>query len=196
MKTFEEAVAFHGHACPGLAFGFRVSQAALSILGKRSLDEELVAVVENQSCAVDAIQLLTGCTLGKGNLIVTDYGKQTYTFMKRPDGDGVRITVKWVQPSESKETKEMWHRFSAGEQSPEIMRTIRACKGKKMQEILKADLIDLFDIQHISGTLPEKAKVFRSVRCSKCHEKVMEPKAVTIGEDILCIPCSNTLERQ
>lgn len=44
--------------------------------GGRDIDEEMVAIVENDSCAVDAIQVLTGCTLGKGNLIFRDYGKQ------------------------------------------------------------------------------------------------------------------------
>ncbi len=194
MKTFAEAVAFHGHACPGLAFGFRVSEAALTILGDRARDEELVAVVENKSCAVDAIQLLTGCTFGKGNLIVNDYGKQTYTFMKRPGGEGVKIAVKWVQPPENHATKEIWQRFSAGDSSPEVMQTIKACKGKKMQAILKADLDELFDIQHINGELPEKAKVFRSIRCSKCGEKVMEPKTIKIGADLLCMPCSEITE--
>jgi hypothetical protein len=42
--------------------------------------------VENDSCAVDAVQVMTGCTFGKGNLIFRDYGKQAYTFMSRATG--------------------------------------------------------------------------------------------------------------
>ncbi|NOZ25951.1 MAG: formylmethanofuran dehydrogenase, partial [Nitrospirae bacterium] len=72
--TFEDAVRFHGHVCPGLALGYRVSDLVLRELGPRSEDEELVAIVENNSCAVDAIQVMTGCTFGKGNLIFRDYG--------------------------------------------------------------------------------------------------------------------------
>jgi formylmethanofuran dehydrogenase subunit E len=82
MKTFEDIVEFHGHVCPGLALGYRVSMFALKELGERALDEELVAIVENNSCAVDAVQVITGCTFGKGNLIFKDYGKQVYTFIK------------------------------------------------------------------------------------------------------------------
>ena len=49
-KEFQEVVEFHGHACPGLAFGFRATKLALRELGiSRSSDEELVAVVENNS---------------------------------------------------------------------------------------------------------------------------------------------------
>jgi len=35
----------------------------------RATDEEFVAIVENDSCSVDAIEVVTGCTMGKGNLI-------------------------------------------------------------------------------------------------------------------------------
>ena len=62
---------FHGHKCPGLATGFRVATEAMAKLGLDGpeADEELVCVTENDSCAVDAVQVITGCTMGKGNLI-------------------------------------------------------------------------------------------------------------------------------
>jgi formylmethanofuran dehydrogenase subunit E-like metal-binding protein len=64
-----EVVQFHGHLCPGLALGYRVAKAALRELkADRPQDEELVAVVENDSCAADAIQFITGCTFGKETL--------------------------------------------------------------------------------------------------------------------------------
>ena len=76
-----DAIQFHGHLCPGLALGYRVAKAALRELGAdRPHDEELVAIVENDSCAADAVQYITGCTFGKGNLIFSDFGKHVYTF--------------------------------------------------------------------------------------------------------------------
>ena len=67
--TVERAREFHGHLCAGLTIGIRASQIALREIGPHSADEEVVAIVETDMCAVDAIQLLTGCTFGKGNLI-------------------------------------------------------------------------------------------------------------------------------
>ncbi len=58
-----------------------------------SQDEEIVAVVENDSCAVDAVQVLTGCTFGKGNLLFKDHGKQVYTFINRNTNDAVRVSL-------------------------------------------------------------------------------------------------------
>ena len=66
---FNTAVQFHGHICPGLSIGYRVAVLAADHFKDRSKDEELVAIAENRSCAVDAIQAINGCTCGKGNLI-------------------------------------------------------------------------------------------------------------------------------
>lgn len=81
QKDWERCIDFHGHQCPGLAIGFRVAMAARKGLGVTSAgDEELVCVAENDSCSVDAIQLLLSCTLGKGNLLYRDRGKQAFSF--------------------------------------------------------------------------------------------------------------------
>lgn len=44
-------------------------------IGAHARDEEVVAAMEPDMCGVDAIQFLTGCTFGKGNLIDLDVGK-------------------------------------------------------------------------------------------------------------------------
>jgi len=68
--TYEEIIQFHGHECPGLAIGYRMAIAAMENLESfRADDEELVAIVENDACGVDALQCVTGCTFGKGNLL-------------------------------------------------------------------------------------------------------------------------------
>ena len=44
-------------------------------------------------CGVDAIQFLTGCTFGKGNLIHKDYGKMVFSFYDRWKGTGFRMLL-------------------------------------------------------------------------------------------------------
>ena len=84
IKSFQDAIAFHGHACPGLALGYRAAQYAMDALrAGRSDDEELVCIVENDACGVDAIQVVAGCSVGKGNLVLHDLGKHAYTFIDR-----------------------------------------------------------------------------------------------------------------
>jgi formylmethanofuran dehydrogenase subunit E len=189
MNTFEGVVDFHGHSCPGLALGYRVSVCALKELGERAGDEELVAIVENNSCAVDAVQVLTGCTFGKGNLIFRDYGKQVYTFIRRPSGDGVRISVDWRPPEETDEEKTVWDRYRKGDRSGEVLKKVHDRKAKKIEVILSAGDEELFKVVKSRMDLPEEAKIYPSLRCGACGEKVMEPRARVKDGKIVCIPC-------
>ncbi len=189
---FKEVVKFHGHVCPGLAMGYRVAEfAATRLLFDRAGDEELVAVVENNSCAVDAIQVVLGCTAGKGNLIFKDYGKQVYTFFKRADGQALRVAIAWIAPAESQKSADMWQKFRGGDRSLEVVSVVNASKGQKVKMILEAADDLLFSASQSHESLPGKAQVFRTVICADCGEKCMEPKSA-IGEDgvLRCLPCS------
>jgi formylmethanofuran dehydrogenase subunit E len=189
MKSFEDIVGFHGHACPGLALGYRVAVFALRELGNRATDEELVAIVENSSCAVDAVQVLTGCTFGKGNLIFRDYGKQVYTFIKRPSADGIRVAVDWKAPEETEEEKKRWERYMQGDRSEEVIKAVHDRKARKIGLILNADDADLFKVTKGKMRLPEEAKIYPSLSCAECNEKMMEPRARVKDGKIVCIPC-------
>src|SRR5512135_1612946 len=139
MKNYDDVVEFHGHSCPGLALGYRVSLCCLREFNLRAEDEELVAIVENNSCAVDAVQVMTGCTFGKGNLIFRDYGKQVYTFIRRPSGKGLRISVNWKRPAETDEEKELWEKYIGGDRSKKVLQSVHDGKAAKIRYILEAD---------------------------------------------------------
>ena len=189
MKTYDEIVDFHGHSCPGLALGYRVSLCALREFKGRSEDEELVAIVENNSCAVDAVQVMTGCTFGKGNLIFRDYGKQVYTFIKRPSGKSLRISVHWQKPEESSEEKAMWERYAKGNHSRKVLDFVHNRKAAKTKHILEAEEKELMKVLKGRQTLPGEARVYPSIPCGVCGEKVMEPRARVRNGKLLCIPC-------
>lgn len=189
MKTYNDVVDFHGHSCPGLALGYRVSLCCLREFKGRAEDEELVAVVENNSCSIDAVQVMTGCTFGKGNLIFRDYGKQVYTFIKRPSGKCVRISVHWQRPAESDEEKSMWERYANGDRSRKILDFVHNAKTARVKHILEAEEKKLLKVTKGLQSLPEEARIYPSIHCEACGEKVMEPRARVRGGKILCIPC-------
>jgi formylmethanofuran dehydrogenase subunit E len=56
IPSFEEVVRFHGHKCPGLALGYRAALIAMSEVkaSESSGDEEMVAILENDACGIDA----------------------------------------------------------------------------------------------------------------------------------------------
>lgn len=179
---------FHGHVCPGLIYGYRAAKAALSALGPRSADEELVAIVENDSCAVDAIQVLTGCSFGKGNLIFRDFGKSVYTFLSRDTGRGVRISVDY-KAEESPDDADVWRKYMSGDRSEEVVKGIAARKARKVRAILEAPEELVLTIRPANEALPARARIFPSGRCSICGEKVMEPRLRLKDGKPVCLAC-------
>jgi len=182
-----DAIQFHGHLCPGLALGYRVAKAALRELkAERPRDEELVAVVENDSCAADAVQYITGCTFGKGNFIFRDYGKHVYTFFNRRSGQGVRISEDFRGFEGDKLFDELKKKQEAGQ---DVSAERQTYMMEKAAAILKADETVIMKIDWISTSPPSEAKIRGSVRCALCGEKFMESRGRVKNGKIVCIPC-------
>ena len=96
QQLWDECVKFHGHSCPGLAIGFRATELAMEKMGKQfsaDSDEQIVCITENDACGVDAVQYISGCTLGKGNLIYRPTGKMAFSFFDRESGDSIRLML-------------------------------------------------------------------------------------------------------
>lgn len=92
-------------------------------IGSHSADEEVVAVVETDIRAVDAVQFLTGCTFGKGNLIHRDYSKNAFTFVCRSDEKAIRVLTKTESWGASvDEHRQLFAKVRAGSyfNSPEV----------------------------------------------------------------------------
>jgi formylmethanofuran dehydrogenase subunit E len=186
-NDLRDVVQFHGHLCPGLALGFRVAKAALRELNAdRPRDEELVAIVENDTCAVDAVQFVTGCTFGKGNLVFRDYGKHVYTFYNRRNGQGVRISENYRGFENDQRFPALKKREEAGE---DMTREMQMFKMEKSAAILKADEKELFTIVPVSSPPPEEASIRNSLRCAICGEKFMESRKREKNGKVVCIPC-------
>jgi formylmethanofuran dehydrogenase subunit E len=94
-EDLARCVAFHGHICPGLIYGYLVAKEAMKLMNLgRATDEEIVAICDNDSCAVDALQVLLGTSTGKGNLIIRDFGKNAYTVLSRSGQKSYRFVRK------------------------------------------------------------------------------------------------------
>lgn len=170
LTNWERCVEFHGHECPGLAMGVKACEAAMEKLGlKFSKDEEIVCVTENDACGVDAIQVLTGCTFGKGNLIYKGTGKMAFSFFNRSNGESLRMIVK---PSN------------------------REMDRKQRQEfILNAPIDEVFAFSKPKFELPEKARLFTTVLCEKCGEGAPEHKIRMNDGKKVCLDCFKDYSR-
>jgi formylmethanofuran dehydrogenase subunit E len=191
-EDLKHCIAFHGHLCPGLVYGYRVAKAASDLLGfKRSVDEEIVAISENDSCAVDGIQVILGTTMGKGNLILKDYGKNAYTVLSRSRKKAYRFSRKKVYRYDG-EKKDDFDRIDAG-----ITAGTATESDKRRHKLLKAkDLLtqpfeEVFFVEEIEYVMPPYAPLARSEACAVCGEMTMSTKmAAAENGRLICIPCS------
>jgi len=198
LTTYEDAVAFHGHSCPGLALGYRATKHALATLhAERAADEDLVAIVENDACGVDAVQAIAGCSVGKGNLILRDLGKHAYTFINRTTGTAIRLVqrpeplMERIEPVASA----LREKVMTGKATPEETREFHERQAGVIEKILAIPIGDLFIEKEARSDIPERARISRSVTCACCGEMVAEHRARIKNGKIVCIPCAGEYSR-
>lgn len=161
-KLLEKSAAFHGHICPGLLVGVKASMYVMELFEEQySKDEELVCVSENDACGVDAIQVILGCSVGKGNLLFKLRGKQAFSFYDRKSGKSARLVLK------------SWGNMTVKE---------------KTNHLTNTDYHDLFELKE-AAPLPGKAKLFKSVRCECCGEEAAEHFIRNQDEKTVCLDC-------
>lgn len=189
-QDFLKCVDFHGHVCPGLAMGYAAVKHGMSMLGLEfSRDEEIVAVVENDSCAVDAVQVLLGCTFGKGNLVFRNWGKQVFTFMDRRTGRAARISFRGPIPG-SEERKAIRNRIDARTASPDDRDKLKYLRDRAVLDLIGPDSISLFDVKEIEAEFPAETVPVSTVACAVCGEPTVMGRMVRDGDTLLCGDCA------
>lgn len=195
ITPFVEVTRFHGHLCPGIAIGYRASEIAIKNLSSnRAIDEEFLAMVENDSCSVDAIQVVTGCTFGKGNLIFKDYGKNVYTFINRNTGNALRLSIRKNVDEIDPEFAILRNNF-LNSANRENKVAFEKQKDYLSQKILSMDDRELFNIERVEIDIPQEARIFNSVKCHKCGEFMAEHRARVENGELTCIPCFSEYSR-
>jgi formylmethanofuran dehydrogenase subunit E len=193
ISDIEGTRRFHGHSCPGLAIGIRAAEVALQEIDPHATDEEVVAIVETDMCGVDAIQYLTGCTFGKGNLIHRDYGKSAFTFIRRSDGKAIRIAVRPdAREAPDPEQEALYERVRQGEATAADQQRVQALRQARIQDIMERPLAELFTVQPVDPVVPTRAPLHQSLACDGCGEQVMETRVRLLEGARYCIPCFET----
>lgn len=170
QQLWDTCVAFHGHACGGLTIGYKAAVYAMELLGlTHAEDEAVVCIAENDACGVDAIQVILGCTVGKGNLLFHLRGKQAFSFYERNSGRSVRLVLKPTPDFPDKE--------------------------RKFRYLQDTPAAALFDKKETVLSLPERARLFVSKPCSCCGELTAESMLRLENDQLVCLDCSHPYRR-
>lgn len=196
QETIDDVIAFHGHSCPGLAIGIRAAEYACRELAD-SEPADLVCVTETDMCGVDAIQFLTGCTFGKGNLIHRDYGKMAFTFYDRARQQGIRIVLNdEATASEREEMTRLMTKSGEGSITELEREMLAGMRQKTRQRLMAAPLEELFHQTELVTPIPRSARVLQGLVCERCQEKTMESRTRRFAGKTLCIPCFEMVEQK
>ncbi|WP_028575810.1 FmdE family protein [Desulfonatronovibrio hydrogenovorans] len=191
-----KAIEFHGHECPGLWIGLRAAELCLNKLGHND-QSPITAVVETDMCGVDAIQVLTGCTLGKGNLIHKDLGKMAFSFYRRADGKSLRaVFQRRAMGEEGEEMRTLTKKIFSGQATDEEKSRAAKLKQKARERIFEAQLSELFTTKEPEESVPRPAKILDSLECSSCREHTMESRTRRFDGQVYCIPCFDRVEQK
>lgn len=189
-QDFKDCVRFHGHVCPGLAIGYAAAKAAVAALRVApSQDEEVVAIVENNSCAVDAVQVLLGCTFGKGNLIFRDWGKQVFTFFDRNTGKGVRVSLRGAMPLRE-ERHALKKKIDAGDATADDRKRWEDLRIRAVNELIGSDGTELFEVREVQIEAPPRAAVVQTLPCEICGEMTVSNRLVEKMGRKICLGCA------
>ena len=189
------AAQLHGHYCPGLALGVMAATRAMNELKNRSDGlEDVVAIIETNSCFADGVQYVTGCTLGNNALIYKDLGKTAFSFALR-NGQGIRISVKGdfrqllekVNPTYQALFEEVIINQNHEEK---LKQQFKEASKQQSFSTLQLSFDDLFNLEQKTIEIPPLAPIHESVICHQCGESVIDTRSVNTGNQTLCLDCS------
>ncbi len=187
---YKACVRFHGHTCMGLTLGYLAAKIGMHYLAEhRALDEELVCISETDACCCDAIQVLTGCTFGKGNFIYRDIGKMAFSFISRTSGTGVRVSMKPGILAVPEEERLLMEKVRAGSASPAEIKEYEKLHEGRSKRLFESGPEAFFSISELQADMPAKARMAPSQLCETCGEPVMQTKLQVVDGRKLCRSC-------
>ncbi len=193
---YKACASFHGHTCMGLTLGYLAAKLAMQHLEeRRALDEELVCITETDACCCDAIQVLTGCTFGKGNLIYRDIGKMAFTFASRSSGVGVRLAMRPAVMNVPERERLLAEKIRAREATSQEISEYEELHQKRSSSLFDQGPAAFFSLQEISLEMPAKARIAPSILCDGCREPVMITKLQDMDGQQVCRTCRDISDR-
>jgi formylmethanofuran dehydrogenase subunit E len=176
-----KSVKTHGHLCPGQVLGVRMSVLGLRLAGieepKGKDRKSLIVFVEMDRCATDAVQSVTGCSLGHRTMKFMDYGKMAATFVNLKTGKAVRIIAK-------EEARE-----KAKEYFPEIQDKYKA-QLEAYKIMSDEELFDTMDVKVEIKPEDMPGRPLRRIQCDICGEHIQDMREINKNGKLLCSPCA------
>jgi len=189
----EFALRFHGHKCPAMPLGLRAAETAMNKLGvERTGAKDLLALVElgDDHCAhcfADGIQVLTGCTFGKGNIRQLGCGKFGLTLVDQKTGRAVRVVPRAEVQLKTQQTDFFQQYRMKGVPPTAVPDEVVQPLIDKVMATPAEELFLIGDAEPYA--VEKKPESFASFVCEECGELVVEEYGRVKAGKKVCIPC-------
>ncbi|MDY6853184.1 MAG: FmdE family protein [Thermodesulfobacteriota bacterium] len=190
----KRVVDFHGHLCPDLVIGCKTHETAMKTLAcKENLDGGLIVIAENKTSAIDAIQCLSGCTLGNQRLKVHDFGKHKYTFFVSRTGLEVKLSLKEQNFRDEPEFLDLEEKAEKGEATVDDIARFQRLLDERVKMLLSLRHDALFDTVITLRKSPRIEMFTDLARCDRCRDLVLKSRLVNIKGFSMCRQCFSYL---
>ncbi|MBF0554601.1 MAG: formylmethanofuran dehydrogenase [Nitrospirae bacterium] len=181
QRLLDESVKMHGHLCAGQVLGVKMSILGLSSVGifdpRGSDRKDILVYVEIDRCATDAIQSVTGCSLGHRSMKFMDYGIMAATFLNL----NTRAAVRVVAREDSRDKAKHYFPDIANPYEAQLM----AYKQMAGEE--------LFYTMSVTVNVPPEdmpGRPIKRVRCAQCGDYVQDMRHVHKDGADVCKACA------
>jgi formylmethanofuran dehydrogenase subunit E len=123
-------------------------------------------------------------------LIYRDNGKQVFTFYSRGDGKALRIYFKGDLSERFDKLRDGYFKGDLTEEEKEEFEKIRE---QVNQYLINAPDNEIMAIGEVDIPVPEKARIYPSLKCQECGEGFMEICGRTVNGKVVCKECFNRM---
>jgi len=181
---------FHGHLCPDLVIGCRACEIALEILSqKEEIKGGLTVIAENTTSALDAIQCITGCTLGNQRLVVSDFGKHKYTFIINRSGLAITLSLKEQHFGDEKVYFSLEKKIIKDEATLEDIAQFQRLLDVRVESLLSLKHDEIFEVMETKRKPPKNEAPTVFSKCPYCGDLVLKSKFLELEGVLICKPC-------
>jgi formylmethanofuran dehydrogenase subunit E len=198
-EFLEPGLLLHGHKCPAMPLGLRAGAAAMNALGvERSGAKTLLALVELgddhcSHCLGDGVQMITGCTFGKGNIRQLGYGKFGLTLVDKTTGRAVRVVPKAEMQMATKKTDFFQKYRMKGVPPTKVPDEVVQPLIAKVMNAPEGELLKIGEVFDYDA--PTNSESFDAFVCERCGDMVVESYGRIADGQKVCIPCQQAAAR-
>jgi formylmethanofuran dehydrogenase subunit E len=183
--TLKRVVDFHGHLCPDLVVGAKVSEYAQKLFP----DSGFSLIAENSTSAIDAIQILLGITIGNQRLKVMDFGKHNYTLTLKDKQKAFMLSLKKLRYNDEDEYRILSNKIRSSEATIDEVVSFQRILDNRSKKLLELNLDELFVLKEVAWESPFVEMPTLYCTCRSCGQEVLVDFVVTYHDNVYCMRC-------